>query len=73
VFPGPAEFATAWRDSVRAVIRSISRGTTGATVSVCLHDPGGNGIELYFDRSRHLWFDGQGRAVLEAEHIAARG
>jgi catechol 2,3-dioxygenase len=39
----------------------------GATVSVYLRDPDGNGIELYYDRPRSEWFDPQGRPVLKAD------
>lgn len=39
----------------------------GATVSVYLQDPDGNGIELYYDRPREMWFDEQGRPVLKNE------
>ena len=39
----------------------------GATVSVYLRDPHGNGIELYYDRPRSEWFDPQGRPVLKAD------
>jgi catechol 2,3-dioxygenase len=39
----------------------------GATLSVYLRDPDGNGIELYFDRPRECWFDADGRPVLKAE------
>jgi catechol 2,3-dioxygenase len=39
----------------------------GATVSVYLRDPDGNGIELYYDRPRSEWFDAQGKPVLKAD------
>jgi catechol 2,3-dioxygenase len=39
----------------------------GATVSVYLRDPDGNGIELYYDRPRSKWFDPRGRPVLKAD------
>lgn len=39
----------------------------GATVSVYLKDPNGNGIELYYDRPRGEWFDARGLPVLKAE------
>ena len=37
----------------------------GATVSVYLSDPDGNGIELYYDGPRSEWFDPQGNPVLK--------
>lgn len=41
----------------------------GATVSVYLSDPDGNGIELYYDRPREEWFDQQGNPILKAEPL----
>ena len=58
----------------RAVQQILDRGYPidsaedhGATVSVYLRDPDGNGIELYYDRPRSEWFDAQGNPVLKAE------
>ena len=39
----------------------------GATVSIYLRDPDGNGVELYYDRPREAWFDERGVPVLKAE------
>ena len=44
----------------------------GATVSVYLRDPDGNGIELYYDRPRKDWFDAHGVPVLMAEPFDPR-
>jgi catechol 2,3-dioxygenase len=44
----------------------------GATVSVYLADPDGNGIELYYDRPRTTWHHPNGRPVLKAEHFDPR-
>ena len=44
----------------------------GATVSVYLSDPDGNGIELYYDRPREYWFDSRGIPVLKAEPFDPR-
>jgi catechol 2,3-dioxygenase len=58
----------------RAVRQILARGYPidsaedhGATVSVYLRDPDGNGIELYYDRPRSEWLDAQGNPVLKAE------
>ena len=37
----------------------------GATVSVYLQDPDGNGIELYYDLPHEAWFDAQGNPILK--------
>lgn len=64
------------RELGRAVRRLVDRGygidhasDHGATVSVYLADPDGNGIELYCDRPRADWFDASGRPVLKAERL----
>lgn len=44
----------------------------GATVSVYLSDPDGNGIELYYDRPREDWFDPRGIPILKAEPFDPR-
>ena len=51
----------------------IDHGTDhGGTVSVYLDDPDGNGVELYYDRPRHDWFDADGRPVLKADRFDFR-
>ena len=39
----------------------------GCSVAVYLRDPDGNGLELYYDRSRAEWYDLTGRPVLKNE------
>jgi catechol 2,3-dioxygenase len=39
----------------------------GATLSVYLKDPDGNGIELYYDMPFARWFDALGRPVVKSE------
>jgi catechol 2,3-dioxygenase len=41
----------------------------GATVSIYLNDPDGNGLELYYDRPREYWLDENGRPVVKAEQF----
>jgi catechol 2,3-dioxygenase len=67
------------RELGRAVRRLLDRGYPidgaedhGATVSVYLRDPDGNGVELYYDRPRPQWFDPQGNPVLKAESFDPR-
>jgi catechol 2,3-dioxygenase len=64
------------RELARAVQRLIDHGVEpdhatdhGGTVSVYLDDPDGNGVELYYDRPRHEWFDEHGRPILKADHF----
>jgi catechol 2,3-dioxygenase len=63
----------------RAVRRLLDHGYPidgaedhGATISVYLSDPDGNGIELYYDRPRSEWFDPQGNPVIKAEPFDPR-
>jgi catechol 2,3-dioxygenase len=44
----------------------------GASVSVYLSDPDGNGVELYYDRPRADWVDAEGRMILKAERFDYR-
>jgi catechol 2,3-dioxygenase len=67
------------RELGRAVRRLIDHGHAidhatdhGGTVSVYLHDPDGNGLELYYDRPRSAWFDAGGRPVLKNERFDHR-
>jgi catechol 2,3-dioxygenase len=67
------------RELARAVQRLVDHGFPpdratdhGATVSVYLEDPDGNGVELYYDRPRERWFDAEGRPVLKADHFDFR-
>ena len=39
----------------------------GGTVSIYLHDPDGNGVELYYDRPWSEWADSAGHAVVKSE------
>ena len=72
VYPDRCELA-------RAVERLVERDYTidqaedhGATVSVYLRDPDGNGVELYYDRPREEWFDAQGNPIFKAEPFDVR-
>jgi catechol 2,3-dioxygenase len=67
LFPDCRELGRAVRRLSDAGHR-VDHGTDhGATVSVYLTDPDGNGIELYYDRPRAEWFDAAGRPILKAE------
>jgi catechol 2,3-dioxygenase len=67
------------RELARAVARRLEHGYPidhatdhGGTVSVYLADPDGNGVELYYDRPRHDWFDADGNPVLRADRFDVR-
>jgi catechol 2,3-dioxygenase len=67
------------RELARAVERLLQRDYPiggaedhGATISVYLSDPDGNGIELYYDRPREEWSDSQGNPNIKAEPFDPR-
>jgi catechol 2,3-dioxygenase len=70
-------FAYEDRDALVAAVRRVTEAgypldgaqDHGATVSVYLDDPDGNGVELYYDRPPEDWHDENGRPVLKAEPI----
>ncbi len=66
LYPGRAALADAARRVLAAGARIRSAIDHGATVSLYLEDPDGNGVELYYDRPRERWFDAHGRPVLQA-------
>jgi catechol 2,3-dioxygenase len=41
----------------------------GATISIYLSDPDGNGLELYYDQPRSFWTDENGCPVIKAEQF----
>ena len=67
------------RELARAVERLLERSYPigsaedhGATVSVYLSDPDGNGIELTYDRPRKEWVDSRGNRNIKAEPFDPR-
>jgi catechol 2,3-dioxygenase len=69
VYPDRGELSRAIRRLLEQGYE-IDHGTDhAATVSVYLEDPDRNGVELYYDRPREAWFDGDGRPILKAERI----
>lgn len=69
-YPGPDELATAVQRLIAQRHPIDHARDHGGTVSVYLRDPDGNGVELYYDRPRHTWFDERGNVVLKNENIA---
>lgn len=76
---GLHHFAIVYPDDLtlaRAVARVMKSGHPiddgrdhGGTLSVYLRDVDGNGIELYYDRPRHEWFDAIGRPIIKSEQF----
>jgi catechol 2,3-dioxygenase len=72
LYPGPDELGRAVRRLLDAGHSVDHASDHGATVSVYLSDPDGNGVELYYDRPRERWFDADGRPILRDERIDVR-
>ena len=72
VYPGRGSLADAVRRLIDHDYPIVAAEDHGATVSVYLRDPDGNGIELYYDRPREDWWDEAGRPVLKAEAFDPR-
>ena len=72
VYPGREELGDALRRLLDHGHPLDGAEDHGATVSVYLRDPDGNGIELYYDRPREEWFDARGLPVLKAEPFDPR-
>lgn len=67
VYPARAELARAVQSLLESGYPIESAEDHGATVSVYLTDPDGNGVELYYDRPREAWFDADGNWIFKAE------
>ena len=72
VYPGREELARALRRLLDHGEQVGAGQDHGATVSLYLEDPDGNGLELYYDRPRDAWFDAEGRPVVKAEPFDPR-
>jgi catechol 2,3-dioxygenase len=67
VYPSRAAFIEAVRRVAEQNWPIDSGVDHGATLSVYLRDPDGNGLELYYDLPQVQWVDEHGRLVLKAE------
>ena len=54
-YPTRAELADALRRLIEAGIELDGAADHGVSEALYLHDPDGNGVELYFDRPREQW------------------
>lgn len=70
VFPGRAELAATVKRLLDLGYPIDHASDHGATVSVYLNDPDGNGVELYYDRLRRHWFCPDGSPVLKDDRVA---
>lgn len=55
VYPTRAELADALRRLIQAGIRLEGASDHGVSEALYLHDPDGNGVELYWDRPQSQW------------------
>ena len=55
LYPRRAELADALLRLMRASISLDGASDHGVSEALCLHDPDGNGVELYWDRPREKW------------------
>jgi catechol 2,3-dioxygenase len=55
VYPGRAQLADALRRLVEAGVALDGASDHGTSEAIYLHDPDGNGLELYWDRPRESW------------------
>src|SRR5690349_15837657 len=55
LYPSRAELANALRRLLAASVPLEGASDHGVSEALYLRDPDGNGIELYWDRSRELW------------------
>jgi catechol 2,3-dioxygenase len=72
LYPDRQALAAAVRRLIECDYPLDSAEDHGATVSVYLRDPDGNGLELYYDRPREAWFDADGRPVIRADRFDPR-
>jgi catechol 2,3-dioxygenase len=55
VYPSRAELADALRRLIKAGIQLDGAADHGVSQALYLHDPDGNGVELYWDRPKAQW------------------
>ena len=72
VYPGRRELAAAVRRIIAHDYPIDAGDDHGATISVYLRDPDGNGLELYYDQPRSQWRDADGAPIMRAEPFDPR-
>ena len=74
LYPSRAALADAVRRLGKAGIPLDGAADHGVSEALYLHDPDGNGLELYRDRPKNEWpRDAQGRFVLVSEPLDVQG
>ena len=74
VYPTRAALAVALRRLLAAGIRLEGASDHGVSEALYLHDPDGNGVELYWDRPESSWpRDAQGNVAMVSEPLDLDG
>jgi catechol 2,3-dioxygenase len=69
VYPDKRELARAVQRVIDHDVPIVSVRDHGASVSVYVADPDGNGVELYADLPREHWFDADGRPIVKSDPL----
>ncbi|MFZ2278950.1 MAG: VOC family protein [Prosthecobacter sp.] len=70
LYPDRASLADALRRLIKNKIHLDGASDHGVSEALYLHDPDGNGIELYVDRDPSLWpRDSKGELTMTTEHL----
>jgi catechol 2,3-dioxygenase len=70
VYPSRGELADALRRLIAARVPISGASDHGVSEAIYLHDPDGNGVELYWDKPREQWpFDAQGKLEMVTEPL----
>jgi len=74
VYPSRAELADAVRRVLKAGILLDGAADHGVSEAVYLHDPDGNGVELYWDKPRERWpHTGDGALAMVTDPLDLNG
>jgi len=60
LYPNRKDLAAIFRKIIKAKYPITGASDHGVSEAIYLDDPDKNGVELYWDRPREMWFDSQG-------------